>query len=353
MNIGINTLFIVPNKVGGTEYHTRSFLKYLEKNDDKNNYIIFCNKENFNSFNFKSNKWKKVLCNVGAKNKISRILYEQFILPFLVLKNNIQVFHSFGYFGPIIIPKVKKVLTIHDTNWLDHPGDNSFITNITLRFLMKWSIRTSSLVTTSSIFSRKRILHYFPYTKIKIIYPGIDNVFKQIINKETKSIYFDYALCVSAFYPHKKISYLIKLWSKIKNNKLKLIIVGHSGKEQNNIKKLSKKNKDILVLDKVSLKELANLYKFSKLFLFPSIYEGFGFPVYEALYANKITVVGIKEIYDPSIQDELEVFTFDIKKDLKLIKRLLKKNDKAKFEYKNSYDSSSKELISAYQSLTS
>lgn len=354
MKIGINTLFIVPNQVGGTEYHTRSFLKYLEQNDFKNEYIVFCNKENYKTFEFKSKKWKKVLCNINAKNKIVRILYEQVVLPFKIVRKRINIFHSFGYFGPIFTPKVKKVLTVHDANWLDHPNDTSRVINLVLKFLMKHSILTSDIITTSSEFSKKRILKYFPSIKIKVLLPGIDEVFKESIKKEKQPIYSNYALCVSAFYPHKNVDYLIKIWNKMReDNELKLIIVGKNGADSEVIRKEASKNKNITILEKVSIKELTNLYKFAKVFLLPSIYEGFGFPVYEALYAKREVIVGKKEIFDKSIQGDLSVFDFKIESDIKKIIKLSKKQNNKKFKFENDYNSSSKELISIYHSLSS
>jgi hypothetical protein len=116
--IGINALFMIPHGVGGTEYHLRSFLLNLEKKDEQNTYIVFCNTENYSSFHFTNPKWKKILCPIHASFRPMRLVYEQCILPFLVMKYHCTVLHSFGYFGPIVCP-VKHVITIHDVNWRD------------------------------------------------------------------------------------------------------------------------------------------------------------------------------------------------------------------------------------------
>jgi glycosyltransferase involved in cell wall biosynthesis len=74
---------------------------------------------------------------------------------------------------------------------------------------------------------------------------------------------------------------------------------------------------------KVSLEHLAEYYKHASLFIHPSIYEGFGYPVYEANAAEIPIIVGRREMYNESIRNKLLQLSFNIRDDIKLINEAL------------------------------
>lgn len=343
--IGINALYLIPNKVGGTEYLLRSFLKELEKQDHTNQYVVFCNQNNFDTFKFESKRFEKVLIPIDFTNKGARIIFEQVILPFLVLWKRCQILHSFGYFGPALTLFYKHVVTIHDTNWLDHPEDMTWLTRHLLNILISLNIFSSSLVITDSDFARKRILKYYPNAseKTNVVWPGVDNDFLQKLKKKSiPLIKQDYFLIVSAFYPHKKIAEFISLWSKMPS-KDKLVIIGDRGLDKTRVEHLISSDKSIIHFTKVSFSNLVNYYKHAKGFIAPSVYEGFGFPVYEAAAAGLPIWVGKRSLYEKGLQKHL----FQIKNFLKRTKNLPHKS------YILDYALSTKKLISLYEKLNS
>lgn len=319
MIIGINTLFLIPNRVGGTEYYTRSFLKHLEEQDKDNSYTVFCNKENFKTFEFKSNKWKKVLCPIKASNRFERILYEQLIFPFVVSAYGCNLLHSFGYFGPVL-GNFKKFVTVHDANWKDCPDDVSPLQNFVLNILISLNIYVAKRIITDSEFSKDRLAHYFPRQKDKIeVIPGaIEDEFIDLMKNNNKPIIEGkYLLCVSKFYPHKKIPYLISLFKEIEkiDNHINLVLVGRDGNEEKQVMELIKSSKRITHFEKASYSDLVNLYKNCSAFIFPSTYEGFGYPVYEAAVAKIPIFVGKKDMYQEEISKNLFELSFDVEND--------------------------------------
>lgn len=353
MKIGINTLFLIPNQVGGTEYYTRSLLKYLEKTDKHNQYYVFCNKENDKTFSFDSPRWKKIVCPINANNRAVRILYEQFILPFYLHRYDCELIHSFGYFGPLLTPGIKQIITVHDTNWKDHPEDNSILSNILLQFFVEKNIESASTVITDSQFSKKKLERYFPQhkNKVRIISPGVEDSFLRLLRKPSTQPLAEerFILSVGAFYPHKKTLYLLELWQKILeiDKTLFLVIIGKNGKDEKRVLEKIKKLDRVKYFPKVSFERLVSLYSHTSLFIHSSIYEGFGYPVYEAVSANKIALVGDKNLYDNSIHDCLYQLTFEPQKDAELV--LNKLGKVAKCQYKQSYESSAKDLVQAYK----
>lgn len=356
MIIGINILFLVPNKVGGTEYYTRRILNYLEKIDKKNQYIIFCNQANYSTFKIKSKKFKKIECPITGKNKVVKILYEQFIFPFLLKKEKIDVIHSLGYFGPLLKLGYKHVVTIHDINWKDHPEDNNIFINLVLNFLITFSIIYSDLIITDSIFSSKRILYYFPKVryKTKVVWPALEDDFFQMLNKKIKHPIekHQFIFAVSAFYPHKRMLYLLDLWEKFDqiDNSIKLIIVGQNGKDQSRVREKIKLLNNVIWYKRVSFEKLISFYKYCSVFIFPSVYEGFGFPVYESVAAGKCALVSNKKLYHRSIHSHLYQLSYQIDNDIKLLKRVInQKKKKANLSISN--EKSIRKLINLYHSL--
>lgn len=349
--IGINALFLIPNQVGGTEYHLRSFVEYLQKNDKKNEYIIFCNKENFNTFPLSNLLWKQVPCLVTASNRISRILYEQIIFPFLIKKYNCDIVHSFGYFGPLFTPS-KHIITVHDANWKDHPEDNSFFSKLMLSFLVENSIKKSDFIITDSDFSKDRLTHYFPQygERIKVIKAGLDDSFIELAKKRLVCPLGDnrYIMCVSAMYPHKKIPYLLDLWGEISqiDKRIELVLIGRNGLDETAVLNRIKDMPRINYFSKVPFEKLIAFYKHASVFVFPSNYEGFGFPVYEAAYFGIPIFVDNPNMYDLSIWPVLKKLCGVARKDAEDIISAL--NLKIEGKRYLDYDLNSKELIKIY-----
>jgi len=179
-----------------------------------------------------------------------------------------------------------------------------------------------------------RLNHYFADEKDKtfVIEPGIDDDFRKLLSQESEPLVKQkYILSVSALYPHKKMLYLLDLWERLsKSQDLDLIVVGKNGLDEekfvNKIESLSK----VHYYPKVDYRSLVSLYKYASCFIFPSVYEGFGFPVYEAIAAKIPAIVGNKEIYLERIRPDLLELSFNINEDLKTIERALSSQQKIK-----------------------
>ncbi len=327
--IGLNTLFLVPNQVGGTEYLTRAFIDALQK-DTTHQYVLFCNRENADTFQVDPTRMKKVVCPVSASNRIARIVYEQCIFPFVIQKERCDLLHSFGYTAPFFA-SCPQITTVHDTNWLDHPEDFSLLSRFMTNVLVRGAIKKSVKVITDSAFSKSRLLLHFPdhVKKVEIVLPIIDTkLYKSpfvVVPKELSGK--KYFLCVSALYPHKKIPFLLKLWEEIEqqDTKIPLVLVGRNGRDEEGVTAKLKSLQSVVYFPKVSFEMLQSLYHHASGFIHPSVYEGFGYPVYEAYGASLPILVGKKNMYEQSIQANLEELTFDSKKDSTMVKRILER----------------------------
>ncbi|MBP9699682.1 glycosyltransferase family 4 protein [Candidatus Woesebacteria bacterium] len=321
--IGLNLLFLVPNQVGGTEYLTRNFINLL-RNDSANTYILFCNQENAPTFTFSAKNISKVVCSVRASNRIIRLLYEQFILPFQVANANCTLLHSFGYTAPLFLTS-SSIVTVHDANWIDHPEDFTFFSRMMTHFLVSLACLKSKTIITDSDFSKLRLSTHLPWAKkkIKVVSPFVPSEvcsppFEQLPKKLDGTIF---ALCVSAHYPHKQIPYLLKMWNQVHalQPTAKLVLVGQHGKDHPSVLKLIADQESVIYYPKVSFPLLKSLYHFAHVFIHPSIYEGFGYPVYEAGANNCPVIVGKKSLYPSRVASRFLELTFDENQDAKQI----------------------------------
>jgi glycosyltransferase involved in cell wall biosynthesis len=229
--------------------------------------------------------------------------------------------------APIFVPKSKKlVISIHDVAFLTFPESFSKPFRLYYKLIIPINIKRADKIITVSNYSKNEIEKYYPNSigKIEIIYNGYNNQFKNI--KTTKK---DQILYVGSMNERKNFIGTLKAFEVLKENKYELLMVGNFnlnfiiGEEAKAVLKNAKNNSKIKFLHNISNKELINIYNESKLFIFPSLYEGFGFPVLEAM-ACGTPVVCSKSSSLPEVGGDAVVYCDpynikDIKEKIKLV----------------------------------
>jgi len=176
-----------------------------------------------------------------------------------------------------------KIVTIHDTAFLINPKWFSRRFYYFYRFLA----RNAQTVITVSEFSKKEIIGKMKISpaKIEIIYNAVSSIFKKTDNENNKSKYGKYILTVSSLAPRKNLKRTIEAFKKLKLQQYSLVIVGagHRSLGNKRLNELTNAGEGIIFKGHVEDEELVNLYNNAELFIFPSLYEGFGIPPVEAM----------------------------------------------------------------------
>ena len=207
------------------------------------------------------------------------------------LEKEISIFHFPHINLPFYVPK-NLIVTIHDLCPLTKFWGRGYFKKKVFEWYLKRAIKKAKKIITISESNKKQIINIYPDcdAKIKVIYEFVDEKFlgtKDYYNKE-RIIKDDYILFVGNRKKHKNLFRLILAFSRVKNKfpNLQLVIAGRKDSEMDEIDLLKNKlNLEGKIIEIISPndEEIINLYKYAKVFIFPSLYEGFGLPPLEAI----------------------------------------------------------------------
>lgn len=223
-----------------------------------------------------------------AKPKVSHKylahIWTHFVLPF----KSGEVLFCPTNIAPLFVPKSKKlVVTIHDVAFITHPNSFSKFFKVYYKLLMPSIVKRADKIITVSKYSKKEIEKYYPNAKgkIEVIYLGFGANFKEMnkIKKKNQLLY------VGSMNERKNFIGVLKAFNLLDQKGYKLLMIGNFfgnfnlDEESRLLVDKAKQNPNIELLSSIDNNELAKIYNESKLFLFPSFYEGFGLPVLEAM----------------------------------------------------------------------
>lgn len=302
IKIAIDLLWLKPQSIGGTEVVIRTLLDNFGKMEHLYKFVLLAAKDNAYSLQKyceQQDMFEIMICNIATLPIGRRLIWQNVHLPHLLEKANLH-----NYFCPVYVRPVRKlkginsIIVIHDLQLLHYPEYFSKARYYWCRYAWKRGINTSDCVVTVSKFCRQDISKYYQADskKIKVIYNPIStaNEFADydIISKK-------YNIGVERFYytilsplKHKNLITILKVMEKIKavsaeNEKIpKLLISGINGGIIDELKQycIEHNLQDLCIFTGyVSDRERNTLMKECSLFLFPSVFEGFGMPVIEAM----------------------------------------------------------------------
>lgn len=291
MKIGIDISQIVYQGTGVGRY-TKELVEGLLKYDQKNQYLFF-----FSSLRQKLDK--DLERKIKKKFSLKKYFFPTTFLEFLW--NRLHFFPIEWFFGKtdLILTSdwteppsfLKKITVIHDLVFLKFPETlDKKIVDVQKRRL-KWVKKETSLIIADSYATKQDIVELLKIDekKIKVIYPAVEISIPSKRAIEQTLIKYNltkpFILTVGKIEPRKNLKRLINAFIKTKLPKVDLIIVGAKGwdKSLDYYHKITKENNNIRFLGFVSDTELYSLYQKALFFIYPSIYEGFGYPVVEAM----------------------------------------------------------------------
>lgn len=283
MNIGIDGYEANIEKRVGIGQYAYQLLRQLHDFDKGNNYTVFLPQPPLPDMPGKSKNWRYL---VGRPGPLWTILQ----LPKLITRVQLDVFFSPTHYGPWF-SRLPQVLSVMDLSYLHFPEMFQTQDLLQLKYMGAISIKRAKKILTISEFSRREISKHYDYPKndIEVTYPGFKSKIKNQKSKvqiKIQKLAKKYILFVGTIQPRKNIVRLVEAFEMLNIEDMKLVIVGKKGWLYEPILKrleVSPKKERIIYLDFVSDEDLSTLYKNAACFCLPSLYEGFGIPVAEAL----------------------------------------------------------------------
>lgn len=224
-------------------------------------------------------------------------LWRLFSVSTQIKKDKVEIYHGLSGEIPIGLNKsgVKTVVTIHDLIFMRYPNLYSYFDRKIHYYKFKYAANKADLVIAISEQTKTDIVTYLKINpdKIKVIYQGCAPVFKEKIPSEfvelTRKKYQlppNFILNVGTIEKRKNVLSVIKA---IKEIDTQLVIIGKKTAYFTEINTYILENNlqnKVIFLENVELKELASIYRMATIFIYPSVFEGFGIPIIEALYSK-------------------------------------------------------------------
>ncbi|MHA1395991.1 MAG: glycosyltransferase family 4 protein [Promethearchaeota archaeon] len=342
LKVGINLTFLKKN-ITGVKVFTENLLKaiFSVSEGKEIEYYIFLTNDLFSNYKCIKNKSKNIFLKstlVKSDFVLKRILWENFKFNNQLKKLGINIVYSPFYSMPLRKDKqVKYIITIHDLLWKHYPEEYSLLQRLWLKFSIKRIMENADIIIAISNFVKNDIMNNFKINSSKIVVlknpipVERENVldFKLISEKYgiEQSKYF---YTIVSHYKHKNLVVLFKLMKNIKYNNInipqKLVISGINEKYKEKFICLSEtfSIKDNLIFtDFISNSEKNALIKNCFMFLFPSVFEGFGMPLIEAMSLGT-KVVTTKYTSIPEVTQDKAFYVDDPFNELEWLKSINK-----------------------------
>jgi len=298
MKIAVNARFLMKNYLEGYgNFIYEIFKRIAEKHKDVE-FIFLFDRPFAPKFDFGTN-CKQVVIGPPASHPLLWKIWYEMCIPSVLKKYQADLFVSCDGFCSLRT-SVPQIVVIHDLAYLHHP---SGIKKSHLTFYKKFTpkfIAKAKTVITVSEFSKKDIFNNYGANpdKIKVVYNGIKEIFRPLLPefhgyvKKKYTEEKEYFIYVGSIHPRKNLVNLLKAFSVFKKRLqtgIKLVIAGRLAWKYDfflkNLKNYKYKN-DVILTGYIEDGELVKLIGASYAMIYPSVFEGFGIPVLEAMQCN-------------------------------------------------------------------
>jgi len=285
--------------LGGIGIYTREIIKHLLKIDSKSRYILIYPPFGQSHTLFGQYSANRNVVEVYSKSLIPHAIYwDNLIVPKILEQYNIDIVFN-PFLSVPLLGGSKKIFVMHGHEWFTMPQVFWFFERITGKIRMKAIMgEADKIISISNTMTELCVQSTdIPSQKFKTIYHGVSENFIQITdNKILEGVRLKYLLpekfilFIGGLYPQKNFSALVEAFSLLVNKiPHHLVVVGKTRwKYKNDLKLIQERGLEtrIKLLGWVNPEETPALYNLADCFVYPSLYEGFGLCLLEAMAAG-------------------------------------------------------------------
>jgi glycosyltransferase involved in cell wall biosynthesis len=296
MHIGLNLIFLVPGETGGMEVAVRELIPaLLEAAPRDMRFTAFINRE---AAAAKDGPWGELLpavtVPVRARRREQWVLGEQALLPRLATHAGVELVHSLASTAPAW-GRFLRVVTVHDLIYARFPDAHSGFRDRGMRMLVPLAVRRSNRVIVDSQSTKRDLVELLGTSAalIDVVPLGYGTARRsQATGERELRERLDLgerrvALSFSAKRPHKNLSALIGALGRIPAERRPVLVLpGYPTAHEADLRWRAREigvHADVRFLDWLSSGDFEGLWGLADMFVYPSLYEGFGLPVLEAM----------------------------------------------------------------------
>jgi glycosyltransferase involved in cell wall biosynthesis len=296
MHVGLNLVFLVPGETGGMEVAARELIPaLLQAAPPGTRFTAFINRE---AAAAGGGPWGELLpavtVPVHARSRVQWVLGEQTLLPALAGRRRVDLVHSMASTAPVWGP-FRRVVTVHDLIYARFPDAHPGIRARGMNLLVPAAVRRSHRVIADSQSTREDLIELLGVDggRIDVVPLGLGSIQRERATtaEQTRSR-FDLGarpvlLSLSAKRPHKNLAALVGALARIPAERRPVLVLpGYATWHEQELRERAAAagvGEDVRFPGWVSAAEIEGLWAVAAAFVFPSLYEGFGLPVLEAM----------------------------------------------------------------------
>jgi glycosyltransferase involved in cell wall biosynthesis len=295
VHVGLNLVYLVPGATGGTETYAQELIPELVAAAPDTRFTAFINRE---AGEQTGRPWGEMIPTitvpVRASNRIQWVRGEQQLLPRLAKRAGVDVLHSLANTAPAW-GSFRRVVTIHDLAYRMSPEAHLGLLGLGMRVLVPLGARRSDRIIVDAASTRDDLdrLLGIAADRVDVVPLGIGVAARAAPLPEaevrTRLSAGDrpIVLCVAAKRPHKNLLRLIGALAAIPADRRPVLVIpGYHTEHENDLRARASQLgivDDVRLLGWIEPAELEGLYAAAACFVFPSLIEGFGLPVLEAM----------------------------------------------------------------------
>ncbi len=291
VHVGLNLIFLVPGETGGMEVAARETIPELVRLAPAGTrFTAFVNRD------AGPGPWgeliPKVELPVSVANRIEWVRGEQLLLPRLARREGVDLVHSLASTGPGW-GRFRRVVTVHDLIYRRFPDAHAGLRALGMRMLVPLAVRRSDRIITDSASTKRDLIELLgtPEARIDVVPLGI-GALERVAPLGEAQLRERFALgerplllALSAKRPHKNLAALLEACALLETRPI-LVLGGYPTAYERELRERAQTlgiAEDVRWPGWLQADELEGLWRISAGFVFPSLYEGFGLPVLEAM----------------------------------------------------------------------
>jgi len=294
VHVGLNLIFLVPGETGGMEVAARELIpELIAQAPAGTRFTAFVNKEAASEGSL-AELLPTETVPVRARNRVEWVLGEQTLLPVLAARAGVDLVHSMASTAPLAGP-FRRVVTIHDLIYARFPDAHAGIRAKGMAMLVPWAARRSERVIVDSQSTREDLiaLRGIRAERVEVVPLGLGATARAepapaaAIRERLELGERPVLLSLSAKRPHKNLAALIDALARIgPERRPVLVLPGYATWHERELRERAAAAgvlADLRFPEWLSDAELEGVWAIARAFVFPSLYEGFGLPVLEAM----------------------------------------------------------------------